>query len=174
MAKRVRWWGMIPGKNHSADALFASASVVAIDYLGGKEEGDLSDLVGGSKEQVLERFEQSLLRHPEPHIRDTGYHAGNIYRFLTELAVGDIVVFRTLLPEETRGTVHVVRIVGDYTYRPKAVEGFVHQRRRKPITTFAGNELPDQAFGEIMARHTIWELGEEARSVISRFIAESK
>lgn len=174
MATRVQWWGMIPGRNHSADALFTSASVLAIDYLGGKDEGDLSDLVGGSKEQVLERFEQSLLRHPRPHIKDTGYHAGNIHRFLTELAVGDIVVFRTLLPEETRGTVHVVRVVGEYAYRPKAFEGFVHQRPTRPITTCAGSELPEEAFGEINVRHTIWELGDEARNVISRLIAESK
>src|SRR5579859_4688677 len=113
MTTQVQWWGMMPGNEHIADALFASASVLAVDYL--NDEGDLADLVGASVEQVQERHNQSLSRRPEPRVKDTGYHVGNIHRFLTELAVGDIVVFRTLLPEETRGTVHIVRVVGGYT-----------------------------------------------------------
>jgi predicted Mrr-cat superfamily restriction endonuclease len=174
MTTQIRWWGMTPGDNHSADALFTSASVLGIDYLGDKNEGNLSDLVGASVEQVHKRFKQSLLRRQEPDVKDTRYHAGNIHRFLTELAIGDIVVFRTILPEETRGTVHVVRVVDGYTYRPKAVQGFVHQRPTKPITTFAGSELPDEKFAVINARHTIWELGDEARTALSRLIADSR
>lgn len=172
MKTQVRWWGMMPGNDHIADALFASASVLAIDYL--NDEGDLADLVGASVEQAHERYEQSLLRRAEPSVKDNGYHAGNIHRFLTELAVGDIVVFRTLLPEETRGTVHVVRVAGGYTSRPKAMHGFVHQFPTKPITTFAGNEVPEEVFKAINARHTIWELADEARTVLSRLIADTK
>lgn len=174
MATQTTWWGMVPGKQHSADALFASASVVAIDYFGDKEEGDLSGLVGESKEQVQERFEQSMRRHPEQHIEDWGYHAGNIYRFLTELAVGDVVAFRTLLPEETRGTVHVVRVVGGYSYHPKAVNGFFHQRPTQPIATLAGNQLSAGAFAEVNARHTIWRLGADAVTEIRKIIDAMK
>lgn len=165
---------MVPGKQHSADALFAAASVIAIDYFGDKDEGELSGLVGKSKEQVQERFEQSMGRHPEQHIEDWGYHAGNIYRFLTELAEGDVVVFRTLLPEEMRGTVHVVRVVGRYSYHPKAINGFFHQRPTQPVVTVVGNHLSDGAFAEVNARHTIWRLGTEAVTEIQQIIDAMK
>lgn len=174
MTTHVRWWGMMPGNEHEADALFTSASLVAMDYMGGEAEGNLSDLVGSSVEQVHERFKQSLIRRPEPHIKDTRYHAGNIRRFLTELAVGDIVVFRTVLLEETRGTVHVVRVVGGYTYRPKTPQGYIHQRPTRPIMAFAGSELPDKAFAEVNGRHTIWELGDEAHTALSRLVADTR
>lgn len=174
MTTGIRWWGMIPGNDHIADALFTSASVVSMDYLGAKDDGDLTNLVGASIEQVHERFKQSLARHPEPSVKDTRYHAGNIHRFLTELAVGDIVVFRTVLPEETRGTVHVVRVVGGYMYRPNAVRGFIHQFPTRPITAFAGSELPEAVFTAVNARHTIWELADEARTALSRLIADTR
>jgi predicted Mrr-cat superfamily restriction endonuclease len=165
---------MTPGNDHVADALFTSASVVGMDYLRAKDEGDLSDLVGATVDQVHERFNQSLEHHPEPDVKDTGYHVGNIHRFLTELAIGDIVVFRTVLPEETRGTVHVVRVVGGYSYRPSAMQGYIHQRPTKPLTTFAGGELPAKVFAATNVRHTIREFADEARTVISRLIADSR
>lgn len=174
MTTQTTWWGMMAGNDHIADAFFASASVLAMDYLADKDEGDLSDLVGASREKVQGRFEQHLLRHPEPHIKDMGYHAGNIYRFLTELGVGDVVVFRTLIPEETRGTVHLVRVVGEYSYHPKARNGFVHQRATQPIATVAGNLLSDGAFAEINARHTVWRLGNEAVTEIRQIIDAMK
>src|ERR1039457_6125212 len=85
MEKEKTFWGIHAGKTGDAETLFESKSVVAIGW---EQMGDLSSLK--TRDDFKERYEKVF-----PGVKPGAIpvSAGQLYRFVREIKLGDIVIF---------------------------------------------------------------------------------
>ena len=110
-------WGIHGGKTGDADTLFRQRSVVA---LGWYKIGDLTGLPA-DREPFKERMREAF---PEMKEGAIPVNAGQLFRFIHEAAVGDIVVY----PSKRDRQVCLGRITGEYQYSPDAETTYPHHR----------------------------------------------
>ena len=110
-------WGMHAGSIAEADTLFLKGNVVA---LGWKEFSDLTK-IDPTREAFKAEVKQAF---PDKKPGVWPNWAGQMFRFLHEMKMGDIVVY----PSQADRKVHIGEITSDYQYRPQETTGFVHQR----------------------------------------------
>lgn len=128
-------WGIHAGRNDVADSLFLNKKLVA---LGWAEVGDLSKLKA-DREAYKKKLAQVYLD------KKPGWFpvaAGQIYRFVHEMKVGDIVVY----PSKADRNIHIGEVVGDYQYKPDLDLPFPQTRAVKwlkaiPRTSFSQGAL---------------------------------
>lgn len=91
--------------------------VVAIGWA---EMGDCSQYK--TRQDFREAYERAYPEDTNPH--RIGGQAGQVYRFVREVAVGDIV----LCPNSPAREVLIGEVSGDYQYDSERIEGYVHLR----------------------------------------------
>jgi Uncharacterized conserved protein len=121
------YWG-VHADSGRAQTLFLSQARVA---LGWPELGDLST-IGHDRELLKAALKKT---YPAAKPGAIPVYAGEIYRFISELAVDDIVVYRSK-PEPV---VHIGRVTGPYVYDPKSDPEYPNTRpvkwfRQVPVT----------------------------------------
>lgn len=130
--KRV--WGIHAGRAGEAESQFLGSSCVA---LGWSQLGDLSALAA-----TRESFKEAVARaFPEARPGVIPNNAGQLYRFVHELKVGDVVVY----PSKSSRQVHLGVLTGQYKYR-KALGSYPNTRsvdwkRSVPRTRFSQGAL---------------------------------
>jgi restriction system protein len=102
------------GDNNELAALIKTKHAVAIGW---SEAGDVSSLT--SKEALRERLESEA-----PNIA-TPNGVGQLYRFVREITIGDII----LTPEKATAQVHVTRCTGEYRFDPSIFGDYYPQTR---------------------------------------------
>lgn len=124
-------WGIHGGRDGDADSLFVKKNVIAIGWT---EMGDVGKLPADR-----DAFKEELQKvRPD---RKPGYYpvaAGQIYRFVHEMKVGDLVIY----PSRRDRHIHIGEVVGNYEYRPDLEEEYPQVRKVKwlkevPRTTFS-------------------------------------
>jgi len=90
-----------------ADSLFLDHNCVALGW----GIGDLSQ-IPPSRDAFKRAFAAT---YPNANPRSVGINAGQIYRFVHELAVGDLVVY----PSKKDRQIHVGRVTGQYEYNTR-------------------------------------------------------
>jgi restriction system protein len=85
MEKEKTFWGIHAGKTGDAESLFEKKNVVA---LGWEKMGDLSPLK--TREDFKKRYEKV---YPDTKVGAIPVSAGQLYRFVREMKIGDIVIF---------------------------------------------------------------------------------
>lgn len=132
MEQDTTLWGIHAGKTGDAEALFIEQKVIA---LGWAEIGDLTNLP-----HTREAFKSHYLSKA-PHTKPAALpgSAGQLFRFVHEMKVGDLVAF----PAKRTKTIHLGRIVGDYQYSPGKSKGYPNQRSVKWL-----KELPRTHFSQ--------------------------
>ncbi len=131
-------WGIHAGKTGDAHTLFIERNVIA---LGWAEMGDLSKIKGDReafKEAVFKTF-------PNKKAGAIPNNAGQLYRFVHEMKVGDHVVYAS---KEDR-QVHIGRVEGEYKYDPSTEKGYPHVRPVKWLKSFPRTRFPQAALYEI-------------------------
>jgi restriction system protein len=100
-----RVWGIHAGRTGDADAQFLKKSVIA---LGWRAVGDLSILKADR-----EAFKAAVAKH-FPHFKPGAIptSAGQLYRFVHEMAEGDLIVY----PSKRDRNVHIGRVAGPYRF----------------------------------------------------------
>jgi restriction system protein len=146
-------WGIHAGKTGDADKLFLKHSVIA---LGWPEMGDLNALSPNR-----DSYKEHLAKvRPE---RKPGYYpvaAGQLFRFVHEPEIGDLVVYPSKLDRQ----VHLGEIVGDYDYDPKTEPAYPQHRAIKwlkevPRTKFSQGALYE--IGSAMSFFQVKQFSEE-------------
>ena len=100
-------WGIHAGKFGDADSLFLKKRVIA---LGWSKMGDLSKLAPDR-----EAFKTKVAEcYPEKKPGAIPNNAGQLFRFVREMEIGDLVVY----PSQRDKHVHIGGIIGGYVYDP--------------------------------------------------------
>lgn len=131
-------WGIHGGAHGDADSLFLKHSVIALGWEG---MGDLSKLPADR-----EAFKAKLLEVlPD---RKPGYYpnaGGQLFRFVHEAKVGDLVIF----PSKMDRQIHVGEIVGAYQYSLKPTPAYPQHRAVKWLKQFPRTKFSQGALYEI-------------------------
>jgi len=128
-------WCIHGGRVGEADSLFLKHNVVALDYRGA---GDLSVLAPNR-----DAFKDRILQvSPEIKPGALNNSAGQIFRFIHEMQVGDLVVY----PSKIDRRMHIGRVEGPYVYVVEAEGAFPHRRavrwlKAPPRTSFSQGAL---------------------------------
>ncbi len=127
-------WGIHGGRTGDADALFKQGYVA----IGWHAAGDLSALPPDR-----EAFKQHYaVTYPDAKPGAIPTSGGQLYRFVHEMKVGDLVVYRS----KTDQQVHLGRITGPYAHNPGQSHRYPNLRpatwqRTVPITHFSQGAL---------------------------------
>lgn len=128
-------WGIHAGKTGDADTLFLKKNFVALGWL---DMGDIGKLPS-DRESFKEKVKKTYPDWRPGHIFNA---AGQLYRFVHEMKIGDIVVY----PSKRDRQVHIGEIAGSFEYRPEYQDSYPQTRAVKwlkhvPRTTFSQGAL---------------------------------
>jgi restriction system protein len=105
MAKETVLWGIHGGRTGDADSFFLKENVVAIGW---HKIGDL-----GKLQPNREAFRDAVAAaYPEKKPGSIPVNTGQLYRFVHEMSVGDLVVY----PSKHDRQIHIGRVEGQYRY----------------------------------------------------------
>ena len=156
--REIVMWGIHAGRGGEADGLFRKDKRIA---LGWSAIGDLRLLPADR-----EAFKTAVAAaYPEFKAAAIPNQAGQIYRFIHEMQVGDLVVY----PSKQDRVISVGRVVGDYEYNPKQNPAFPHQRKVEWISSQARTSFSQGALyesGSAMSFFQIRNYAEEFRSAM--------
>src|SRR5437879_1446832 len=117
MSKEITFWGIHAGKTGDAEGLFEKHGVVAVGW---DEMGDLSQLK--VREEFKRRYEKA---YPDAKPGAVPVSAGQLYRFVHELKVGDVVIF----PLKRTSEIWLGEVKADYKYDPKLDDRYPNLRK---------------------------------------------
>ncbi len=155
--KDLTIWGIHAGRTGDADALFLKKNVVA---LGWSEMGDLS------RYKDREAFKEAVLQsYPDIKPGAIANNAGQLFRFIHEMNVGDLIVY----PSKQDREVHIGVIEGEYTYNPQLNQGYPNVRKVKwlkslPRTAFTQGALYE--IGSAMSFFQVKNYADEFKSKV--------
>jgi restriction system protein len=131
-------WGIHAGKYGEADSLFDSGQMA----LGWDTIGDLSQIL-----PTREAF-KAVVRESDPGVKEGAIpvNAGQLYRFIHEAKLGDLVVWR---PKNDRTRIRIGEIAGEYQYDPQRSQPYPHQRPVHWKAVFDATRLTQGALFEL-------------------------
>jgi restriction system protein len=131
-------WGIHAGKTGDADSIFLKAQVIALGWL---KVGDLEKLPNNR-----EAFKAAVSKgYPDAKPGAIPTNAGQMYRFVHELKVGDLVAY----PSKPDRLVHLGRVEGEYLYKASYAESYPHQRKTKWLTAVPRTSFTQGALYEL-------------------------
>lgn len=159
MNAEANLWGIHAGKTGDANSLFLNKNCVAIGW---KRVGDLSG-IGSDREAFKKKVAEA---YPEFRPGAIPTSAGQLFRFVYEMKVGDWVAY----PSKADRKIHLGQIVGSYQYDPKTEPGYPNIRpvkwmRAIPRTQFSQGALYE--IGSAMSLFQIKNYADEYKAAIA-------
>ena len=131
-------WGIHAGQTGDAHALFIGQSVVA---LGWEHMPDLTTLL-----PTREAFKAAIAEaYPEAKPGAIPNWAGQLFRFVHEMVVGDLVIY----PSKHDRRVHIGRVAGGYFYSPAPGDDYAHRRKVEWVSSHPRTAFSQGALYEI-------------------------
>lgn len=131
----VTVWGIHGGKTGDADSLFLKKNYIAIGWAKMSDLGKLPADREAFKVRVADAY-------PDKKPGAIPNNAGQTFRFVHELKMGDLVVY----PSQRDHQIHIGKVTGPYKYDPSIEEGYpnlhsVKWLRELPRTDFSQGAL---------------------------------
>jgi restriction system protein len=140
-------WGIHAGKAGDAASLFLSKSCVA---LGWHSMGDLSKLA-----PTRDSYKAAVAQaYPNKKTGAIPNNAGQLFRFVHEMKVGDLVVF----PNKTDRKIYLGEVVGNYEHNPKQEFGYSNVRKVKWLKTVERKAFTQGALYEIGSAMSLFQV----------------
>ncbi len=155
-------WGMHAGATGDADTLFSQHQMVAIGW---PEMEDLSGLE--SREDFKARYDQA---YPGKSVGHVAVSAGQLYRFVREVKIGDLVVY----PSQVTRQVNLGTITGEYKFRPDVDEAYPHQRSVKWLKSVPRTNFSQGALYEIGSAMSLFQVKNYATEFRDAATGEAK
>jgi restriction system protein len=154
----ISLWGIHAGRTGDANALFLKQHRIA---LGWTELGDLSPLA--ATREAFKTAVAAALPNVKPGVIPN--NAGQLYRFVHEMKIGDVVIY----PSKVDHEVHLGRVDGAYAYEPATEPGYPHVRavtwlKSVPRTTFSQGALYE--IGSALSLFQVKNYADEFRAVL--------
>lgn len=149
-------WGVRAGRHGEAETLFLKKNVIAIGW---EKMGDLS-LIAPEREV----FKAKVLDvYPETKPGAVPLAAGQPFRFLYEMKIGDIAVY----PSKKDRQIHIGVVEGEYKYDPSLDAIFPHMRKVKWGKTVLRTSFTQGALYEIGSAMSLFQV----RNYADEFLA---
>ncbi len=151
-------WGIRAGANGEAHDLFVGQRVIALAW---HELGDLSRL--NDRNAYKRRYTEVI---PDQRERHVNANVGQLYRFVHEIAVDDVVVY----PPKESDHVYLGTVTGSYAYRPERDAAYPHQRDVVWLPPIPRSTFSSDALDQLTFRMTLCTLdasGEEFRALLN-------
>lgn len=152
------FWGIHAGKTGDADTLFLKKKEIGVGW------PNLTDLtqLAPTRDAFRAAFEAA---YPRAKPGAIPVNTGQLYRFVHEMQVGDLVVY----PSRGDRQVHIGRVTGTYHYQPTLEPAYPHQRpvvwlKAVPRTTFTQGALYE--IGSAMSLFQVKNYVDEFRQVL--------
>ena len=153
-----RIWAIRAGAAGQADAIFVAANQVALSFSEvGAEIGDLPASRGAFKEAL---GRTSLSKREALPI-----HAGQLYRFVHEVQIGDRVIY----PRKSDRTLLWGEISGPYVYEPDASREYAHRRSVCWLSKLSRDAFSQGALYELGSALTLFEVKSFAEEFLRKF-----
>ena len=154
--KEITIWGIHAGRGGEADVLFLKKNVIALGWV---EVGDLSAI-----KPDREAFRAAVAKAiPDTKPRALPVSAGQIFRFVHEMKVGDIAVY----PSQRDRSIHIGRIEGAYQYAPAVSKDYPNMRSVKWLGSFPRTAFTQGALYEIGSAIALFQV----RNYADEFLA---
>jgi restriction system protein len=137
---------MHAGRAGTAEPFFLEKGLVA---LGWHEFGPLSGLQG--REEFKTRYAKV---YPDASPQSVANCAGQLYRFVHEMQIGDMIV----LPGKLSREVHIGEVTGEYAHRPEANARFPNQRSVRWLARLPRTAFSQAALYEMGSAMTLFQI----------------
>tara|TARA_B110001469_G_scaffold77765_1_gene73640 strand:+ start:579 stop:1586 length:1008 start_codon:yes stop_codon:yes gene_type:complete len=138
-------WGIHGGRTGDADSLFLKSKYIAIGW---DQMPDLTTL-----EPNREAFKAKVQEaYPDAKKGAIPNYAGQLFRFLTELKVGDLVAY----PSKRDRMIHIGEVEGGYTYTKG--ERYPHRQKVKWLKSFPRTQFSQGALYEIGSAMSLFQV----------------
>jgi restriction system protein len=161
--KEITVWGIHAGKTGDAETLFFKKNVVA---LGWEKLGDPST-IKSDRESFKAKMAEA---YPEMKPGALPVAAGQVFRFIHELRVGDVVVY----PSKNDRQIHIGIIEGDYKYSPSIGMGYPNIRPVKWSKSLPRTLFTQGALYEIGSAMSFFQVKTYADEFLSALEGEIK
>jgi len=148
-------WAIHPGKGGAAEDLFLRRNVIAIGW---PSMGDLSQF--GDREAYKAAFAEA---HPGEKPGAIPTKAGQLYRFVHEMQLGDLVVCPLKLVREVR----IGKITGEYQHLPNVDARYPNTRKVEWLKGVPRTSFSQGALYEMGAALTLFQISSHADEVMA-------
>ena len=140
-------WGIHGGRTGDADTLFLKRNCLAVGW---SKLGDLSRLP-----KDREAFKAAVAStFPEKKPGAIPNVAGQLFRFIHEMRVGEWVVY----PSKRDRMVHIGRVAGAYAYDPKGEESYPNRRAVEWVKAVPRTQFTQGALYEIGSAMSLFQV----------------
>lgn len=146
-AEQVTLWGIRAGRSDEGRDLFTRDGVVALRWSGTPDLSVLPD----NREAFKELYREVFPGRPEGNVI-TG--ASQLYRFVHEIQVGDLVAY----PSKLDRLVHLGRIASEYRFVAQAPHDFRHQRSVEWLKNVPRTRYSQGALYELGSALTLFQV----------------
>lgn len=161
--KEITVWGIHAGKTGDAESLFLKKSVIA---LGWDKMGDLFTI-----KTDREAFKAKLLEaYPDTKPGAVPNAAGQPYRFVHELQIGDVVIF----PGKSDRQIHIGIIESEYKHNPSVNSGYPNMRSVKWVKSLPRTAFTQGALYEIGSAMSFFQVKTYAEEYLAALEGEVK
>lgn len=161
--KEITVWGIHAGRTGDAETLFLKKNVIA---LGWEEMGDLSSIKADR-----EAFKEKLIAaYPKTKLGAIPVAAGQPFRFIYELKIGDVVVY----PSKSDRQVHIGIVEGEYKYNPSLNAGYPNMRSIRWTKTLPRTSFTQGALYEIGSAMSFFQVKTYAEEFLAALESEVK
>jgi restriction system protein len=148
-------WGIHAGQTGEAESLFLNKNVIA---LGWKNMGGFNGLK--TRDEFKERYAEVW---PDASLQQIAIGAGQPFRFVHEIIVGDYVVF----PAKKDRQVHIGEITGEYQYHPSINKDFANQRSVKWLVNLPRTRFSQSALYEMGSAMSLFQIKNNADEIMA-------
>ena len=138
-----------PGKKDEADNIFLHKNYITI---GCEKIGDIKNINPDRKALKAKLTEC----YPDDKPKSISQDVGNIWRFVYEIQIGDIIVYPSKPKRERK--IHIGRVNGSYKYDESLSKKFRHFRPVEWLFSRPYNEFSEDAIEEMRFRLTVVEV----------------
>lgn len=148
-------WGIHPGKGGAAEDLFVRRKVIAIGW---PDMGDLSQW--GDREAYKTAFAEN---YPGEKPGAIPTKAGQLYRFVHEMQLGDLVVAPLKLVRDVK----IGKIVGQYQHLPDVDARYPNMRKVEWLKSVPRTSFSQGALYEMGSALTLFQISSHADEVLA-------
>jgi len=155
-------WGIHAGRMGIADSLFLKKKVIAIGW---KEMGDVTS-IGVDREALKAKIAET---YPKAKPGAIPVHAGQLFRFITEMQPGDLVVY----PSKIDRQIHIGKVASAHRYDPALDAAYPNVRDVKWLGEFPRTRFSQGALYEIGSALTLFQVKNYADEFLAALAGEA-